>query len=327
MTTECYWCTFENITTCPFSHYTFGLVCVWMDVHLFVLLHNSSFCSIKKKKKTCYTAVQVLHSDLSSWCSLFLSWTSSCPCGVSSSCVHWTLLKLQKNLSLRSRCCSCQRNWTKLVLFSWTCCLSAAPYWVWELLQKIKNQQSFSLFCLFFLGRSTSCDLWPSVTGLGEANAGTERTLVRFSIWFLRNFRSCIRSSTCRSRAAMRSCLLSNMHCSLVMVSSTRGGRFSKCEAGKVKRKRKRKKSFFTFGLHFISDKCCLCKTFLDETQLFSGFTVLAHLPYTQGVKGSKPILVKKLKIPSTWHGTAGCVVLNWVCRRSWLEALPLDDM
>lgn len=129
-----------------------------MDVPLFVLLHNSSFCSIKIKK-TCYTAVQVLHSDLSSWCSLFLSWTSSCPCGVSSSCVHWTLLKLQKNLSLRSRCCSCQRNWTKLALFSWTCCLSAAPYWVWELLQKIKINKV--LVCFVFCFFRTRYELWP----------------------------------------------------------------------------------------------------------------------------------------------------------------------
>lgn len=61
--------------------------------------------------------------------------------------------------------------------------------------------------------------------------AGAPRLLVRFSIWLRRNLRSCIRSSTWRSSAAMRSCLLSSMHCSLVMVSSTLGGRPSPCEA------------------------------------------------------------------------------------------------
>lgn len=72
----------------------------------------------------------------------------------------------------------------------------------------------------------------PSGSGLGDAN-GRERLLVRFSIWVLRNLRSCIRSSTCLSSAAMRSCLLSSMHWSLVMVSSTFGGRPSTCEAAR----------------------------------------------------------------------------------------------
>lgn len=66
---------------------------------------------------------------------------------------------------------------------------------------------------------------------VGGAKACMDLLLVRFSIWVLRNLRSCIRSSTCLSRAAMRSCLLSSMHCSLVMVSSTLGGRPSTCEA------------------------------------------------------------------------------------------------
>lgn len=74
---------------------------------------------------------------------------------------------------------------------------------------------------------------WPSVTGLGDAKVGMERLLVRFSIWLLRNLRSCIRSSTCLSSAAMRSCLLSSMHWSLVMVSSTLGGRLSTCGAAR----------------------------------------------------------------------------------------------
>lgn len=72
----------------------------------------------------------------------------------------------------------------------------------------------------------------PSGSGLGDAN-GMLRLLVRFSIWVLRNLRSCIRSSTCLSSVAMRSCLLSSMHWSLVMVSSTFGGRPSTCDVAR----------------------------------------------------------------------------------------------
>lgn len=104
----------------------------------------------------------------------------------------------------------------------------------------------------------------PSGTGLGDVNVAMERLLVRFSIWVLRNLRSCIRSSTCLSSEAMRSCLLSSMHWSLVMVSSTFGGRPSRCEVarkhmdkGQLHRQGKvSKKIVFSIYFLFFIKKC-----------------------------------------------------------------------
>lgn len=82
---------------------------------------------------------------LSSCCSPSLSLIFSCPCGVSSFCVHSRPLKLQKCLTLQSRCRCCQRSYRKLVLSSETCFLSAALCWVWELCANDTNGMNTSI--------------------------------------------------------------------------------------------------------------------------------------------------------------------------------------
>lgn len=108
-----------------------------------------------------------------------------------------------------------------------------------------------------------------------------ERLLVRFSIWLLRNLRSCIRSSTCLSRAAMRSCLLSSMHWSLVMVSSTLGGRLSAWEAAKGRQDRRVKFHFvcifekmyvsFVLQCSYQTWRCWVCCPELHQLRLLTG--------------------------------------------------------
>ena len=202
-------------------HLTWSLVCFYGDVII----------------KTFSTFV-IIRCDyyLSSGCSPSLSSIFSCPYGVSSVCIHSRLLKLRTTLNPRSRCHCCQRNYTKVFLSSEICFLTAALCWVSGLRENDARRVNKSSKCKYNKakhGLQLHFGHEPSVTGLGEAKVCMERLLVRFSIWVLRNLRSCIRSSTCLSRAAMRSCLLSSMHWSFVMVSSTFGGRLSACEAAK----------------------------------------------------------------------------------------------
>lgn len=180
----------------------------------------------------CFINLSSVHY-LSSCCSLSLSLTFSCPCGAFSVGAHSTPPTRQRSRMPPSRC-RCWPRKKKLFLSFEICFLNAAFCLVWEL--KTQNTKIKPLSLLKQLPLAVWI-YWPSVAVLGATNGAMERLVVRFSIWLRRNLRSCIRSSTCRSRAAMRSCLLSSMHCSFVMVSSTRGGKPSNDEAARYEEK------------------------------------------------------------------------------------------